>query len=205
MALVLSSPTDLINDALVSIGRRNLVGNLYDGSTESQLSLAIYGQTRDDLLRAEDWDFAQAAANLTLLKSAPVGGYAPPLSWNPTDYPSPPWLFEYAYPADCLKVRLVKAQPVLAPNMAPSPNAFVTPNDNTLPTPAQVILCNVPSAVCLYTRQVTDPLQWNAGFVETFADALAEKLGAALVSLDAAKLEAAKEASDEMSRADVQG
>ena len=68
------SPADVVNASLVQIGWKNQVGDLLDGSAASQASLAIYGQTRDDLLRSSSWGFAQVTANLTLLKQPPPGG-----------------------------------------------------------------------------------------------------------------------------------
>jgi hypothetical protein len=52
-----------------------------------------------------------------------------------------------------------------------------------------VILCNVANALITYAGQVTDPTEWDSGFIEALASALGRRLAPALVGLDAAKLE----------------
>ena len=111
------------------------------------MALRIYSETRDEMLRAFDWGFAERNINMTLLKSAPAGGYFPPNVWNPVTNPPPPWAFEYGYPSDCLKVRSVKPVPMFVQNFDPQPNVFAVENDNALNPAQKVILCNVPSAM----------------------------------------------------------
>lgn len=173
MANILNSAADIVNDALVKIGQKNLVASLYEGSMAAQLALAIYGQTRDDLLRKSDWGFAQRSVNLSLLKTAPADYL---MGWTSAN-PPPGWSFEYAYPDDCLKVRSVKIAPIFVQNPDPQYNAFSIANDSYLVPPVRVILTNVPNALLNYTGRVTDPKQWSVDFSEAFADAL----GAALV------------------------
>ena len=187
------SPADLANIALVRMGYKGLVGSLYDGSTAAQRILNIYGQTRDEALREHDYDFAERSISLTLLKQAPAGGYWPPTTWDPTLYPPVGFAFEYAWPDDCLKVRNIKQQPMFLFNADPQPNAFQIANDNSY-TPAQrVVLCQVPSAVGVYTAQVTDPATWDVAFTDYLAAKLARHLAAGLVGLEGAKMEAAAE------------
>lgn len=193
MAASLSSPADIVNASLTRIGWKQSVGNLYDGSAASQLALQVYGQTRDEMLRDMDPDFAEGNVALSLLKSAPPGGYIPGVTpWNPALYPPVGWLYEYAYVADCLKVRAVKPTPLFFPNMDPQPNTFSISNDNSYVPAQRVILCNVADALLVYTRRVTDPATMDVGFLEAFIEALGERLAPALVGLDAAKLEGAE-------------
>ena len=191
--LVVKSPADMVNMGLRRIGYKLRVGSLYDGSNAAKVALDIYSQTRDELFAASDYGFCERNVNLTLLKSAPANGYFPPNNWNPATNPPPPWLFEYTYPADCLKVRAVKPQPTFVLDPDPQPWVFAVENDVGYDPPAKVILCNVANALLVYTGQVTDPLDWEPGFVEEFAAALAERLAPQLANLDAAKLEAADE------------
>lgn len=195
MALLLSTPADLVNNALVQIGYKKLIGSVNDGSAAANLSLAIYGQTRDELLRSQDWGFASRDIVLTLLKQAPAGGYFPPTVWS-TAYPPIPYMFEYAYPGDCLKVRSIKPQTLFVPNFDPAPNPFRISNDNAFSPPQKVILSYVPMSLMTYTAQVTDPQTWEVSFAEALSDMLGEKLAAGLANMDAAKLEAAKGAQD---------
>lgn len=186
------NPADVVNLSLRRIGYKLRVGSLYDGSKAANNALDIYAQTRDELLQQNDWPFAERNITLTLLKQAPVAGYVPPTVWT-SAYPPLPWIFEYAWPNDCLKVRAVKGAPPFVPNFDPQPNIFATPNDNSLTPAARVICCNVPSALMVYTGQVTDPTAWNPDFVELVAAGLGRRLGPVLVGLDVAKLEAGDE------------
>ena len=200
-----NSPSDVVNLALVRIGHPMRVGNLYDGSKAAKVALDIYGQTRDELLRAGQWGFAERNAVINSIKQAPPGGYIPPTVWT-TAYPPIPWLFEYAYPIDCLKVRAVKQVPLFVPSFAPQPNVFSTPNDSALS--AKVIVCNVgPSAALVYTGRVTDPTQWEASFIEAMAAALARRLSVALSpeGLKDLQPEAQDEVAETMSAGEIQG
>jgi hypothetical protein len=182
------SPADAANIALVRMGyAKGRVGNLYDGSAAAKRFLDIYVQARDNLLISRDWDFAERNIALTLLKQAPAGGYIPPILWNPATNPPIGWLFEYAYPADCLKIRIVKAQPLFVPNFDPQPNQAVDSNDSNYNPPVRVVLSNVANAVMTYTGQVTDPTTWDVEFVELFATELAKVAAVALVGLEGAK------------------
>lgn len=193
MTASVSSPADLANLSLARIGFKGRVGSLLEGSAAAKLILNVYAQTRDAVLEASDWDFAERNISMALLKSAPPGGYVPPNGWTPA-YPSPPWFFSYGYPADCLKVRSVQQAPVFVIDMDPQPSSFMVENDNSF-TPAQkVILCNVPSAILTYTGQITDLSTWEADAIEAFAAALGRRIAPSLMGLDAAKMAAADEA-----------
>lgn len=193
MVASVASPADLANNALVRMGYKLRVGNLYDGSNAAKKILDVYAQTRDEMLRAFDWQFAQRNVVLTLLKSAPAGGYIPPTVWNPATNPPLPWLFSYSYPSDCLKIRLVKSTPLFVPNFDPQPNQPSVANDNSFTPPQRVILSNLPNAVMVYTGQITDPATWDVGFTEAFAASLSRHLGPALMGIDALKAEAPDE------------
>lgn len=190
MAASLRNPADVVNAALVPIGYKNMVGHLYDGSEAAQLALAIYGQARDDLLKASDWDFCLRSLAMTQLKSAPPGGYFPPVQWDPNTNPPVPWLYEYEYPSDCLKVRAVKPTPLFLPNFAPSPNEFSIANDVNYTPARRVILCNIQNSLLTYSARITDPSTWAVDFTESLIDMLGEKLSAGLATLDAAKMKA---------------
>ena len=196
MTASVQSVADIANIALSRIGHPIRLGTLYDGSVAAKKILDIYSQTRDELLRQEDWEFSERTVALTLLKSAPAAGYIPPTVWS-SSYPPLPWLFEYAYPTDCLKLRVVKPQPFFLPVVDPQPNVFRIVNDSTQ-TPARVILCNVQSAIANYTAQVTDPTAWDVGFVEAMVASLCRRLAPVLGQIDQGKAEVQKaEAGDE--------
>ena len=191
------NPADLANLALVRMGySKGRVASLYDGSQAAKAFLDIYAQTRDEMLRQFDWGFAERNIALTLLKSAPVGGYVPPTVWNPAVNPPVGYLFSYAYPGDCIKVRIVKPTPLFFPNMDPQPNTFSIANDNAYSPAQRVILCNVPNALMAYTAQVTDPTTWDTGFVESLAEALTRRAAPQLIGIEPSKMAAQAEAAD---------
>lgn len=181
MTTSVQRPEDAINAALVRIGYPRRVDQAFEGTRAARAAVLIYGQTRDQLLRDGDWGFAERNMTMALLKSAPQGGYFPPNVWTPA-FPPLPWFFEYSYPADCLKVRAVKATPVLLPNYDPQTNAFTEANDDSYAPAVKVILCNVPAAQLVYTGRITDPTVWEPSFVEALIAALADRLAAALGS-----------------------
>src|ERR1700761_6202888 len=130
MAAIIQNPADMINLALGRIGFKDRVGSLYEGSFAAKQALDLYSQTRDEMMRAVDYGFAERNIQMTLLKRAPVGGYVPPNLWNPTVNPPVPWVFEYAYPDDCLKVRAIKPLPAFVMDFDPQPVVFTIANDN---------------------------------------------------------------------------
>lgn len=192
MALVLTSPSDYVNAALGRIGYQKRIGNIYEGSRAAAASLDIYGQTRDELLRKFEWGFAERNLTLTLLKTAPVGGYGT-TAWS-TTYPILPWIYEYGYPDDCLKIRSLRTTPAIIPQYDPSAVPFRIANDNAYSPAKKVILTNLESAIAVYTGQVTDMTTWEPDFAEALIAELGRRLAPALSSLEAEKAEAQDEA-----------
>lgn len=188
-------PGDAVNAALVRIGYKRRIADLFDGSAASKLALDIYGQTRDALLHDNDWDFSEQTVSATLLKQAPAGGYIPPNNWNPATNPiNPSFFYEYAYPTDAIKMRAITYAPMFVLNFDPQPNIFTEASDNNY-TPAQrVVLCNIPGAVFIYTARVTDLSIWEDDAIESLIAALGRRLAPALADLNAAKLAASDEA-----------
>lgn len=179
MPASINSPADVINLSLVRIGYEKRVSNLYDGSAAAQRALDIYAQTRDDLLRDGEWQFCQRMVNATLLKSAPANYFDTP--WNPATMPPQPWLFEYEYPGDCLKVRRLSPQPGFFFNPLPQPTLNQISNDSAYTPARRVILCNIPNAILTYAGQVTDPATMPPDFIEALAAELGTRLKRSLV------------------------
>lgn len=173
-----ASPEEVCNLALDRIKYPESIGDLYEGTRASRAALRAYAQTRDDVLRGFTWGFARRDVLLTLLKTAPVGGYG--LTPWTNAFPMPPWIYEYAYPTDCLLLRTVRETPLLIPSFDPKPNLFNVANDNSLAPPAKVILTNVAGAIGVYTGQVTDMTTWEPSFVEAMVEALGRRLAQAL-------------------------
>lgn len=169
---------DICNIALRRIGYQPPIAWIFEGSPAARVAVEIYSQCRDDLLRSSDWDFARQQQPLVVLKTAPVGGYGF-TPWNNT-YPAVNWQFSYAYPDACLEVRAVRPTPALLTQFDPSSNVFTISYDNTLATPAPVILTNLSNAQAVFTAQVTDPDQWTKGYSNALYDLLAVRFQQAL-------------------------
>lgn len=113
-------PQDIANQALDAAGIEFTIGDLEEGTRPAQVLLRAYGQCLRQLLRGANWDFARKTAPLTLLadasgQTANVGAMVPV-----------PWLYEYSYPTDCMKVRFV-------PWNGPGLNAPIPPQNIQLP------------------------------------------------------------------------
>lgn len=184
MPASITSPADIVNLSLGRIGYRLRVASLYDGSEAATRALDLYAQTRDELLRQNDWAFAERQVTLTQLKTAPANYFDNP--WNPVTMPPIGWLFEYAYPADALKIRSVVSPPSFLLDVSPKPNLFNVYNDNAGASPQKTIVCNIANAVAIYTGQVTNPAQMEPDFIEAFAAALARRLATLLADLQTA-------------------
>lgn len=194
MVASVNSPADMANLALARIGFKGRIGSLLEGSAPAKKILDVFAQTRDAVLQVADWDFAERNVGMTLLKSAPPGGYIPPNVWTPA-YPSLPWLFTYSYPTtDCLKVRSIRGQPIFVMDFDPQPKTFSVENDNSYTPARKVIQCNVPSAILVYTGQITDFSTWEPDAIEEMAAGLARRIAPALANMDAEKIEAMDEA-----------
>ena len=194
MANSLSSPASIVNAALGRIGYKLRIGSLLDGSEASKVALDIYGQTRDDLIRDGDHGFARRQVGLVALKVAPAGGYNPLTPWNLNIHPPVPWVYEYGYPDDMLRLLSLQATPIITPVMSPRPVVYQISNDSRTVPPRRVILTNLPFAIASYMARVTDPLTFDVSFTELLIDALATNLSPALASLDVQKLDALAEA-----------
>lgn len=96
--------TDIMNQALDAIGADVVLGDAEDGTKEAQTCLRAYGQCRKQLLRAANWQFARKQAPMVLLADAT--GQTPAVG---TIVPKP-WIYEYEYPIDCMKMRFVPWQ-----------------------------------------------------------------------------------------------
>jgi hypothetical protein len=188
VANVLVHPEDFVNAALGRIGYKLRIGSFFDGSEASKLALDIYGQTRDQLLRLKDYDFAQKIAAAVVAPGA---------------VPTPIWQFQYLYPTDCVRLRDMYA-PGYDTN-DPLPNRWTRDTALIGGVMTEIIFANISPAMLVYTEQVTDPSLWDEGFGETMIASLARRLAPALASLDVAKLEAQDEATMIQATGDIVG
>lgn len=145
------------NLALAKIGYRLRVGSLYDGTLAAKKLLDVYGQTRDALLRAGDWNFAQKTAALT------AGGT-----------PTYPWTNSWLYPVDCLRVRNVYDPSATVDIFNPLPTLWQIADDPV----GKVIFTRASTATAVYNAQVTNPALWEPMFLDALATALGRNLRA---------------------------
>lgn len=169
-----TSVTEIVNQALDRVGYPQTIGDIREGTKQARLALEIYGQTRDQLLRQSDWGFAEKIA------AAALSGQAAPA----------PWSIEYAYPADCIRLRNLFNASYLADKNNPLPMLYTVASDTVA---GKVILCDAAGATLVYTAQIVNPAKWEPLFVENLVLALGERLAPALAALGAGKAAVAAE------------
>jgi hypothetical protein len=164
----------ICNQALDEIGYERHIGNIYEGTRAARALLNAWSQTRDALLETVQPDWSRKSANLVLVKSAPniVNGTAEYPIWA-TSYPDFPWLYEYAYPDDCITPLQIAAVTLSVPVWRPQPKPFRATTDNR-------ILTNIPNAMLIYVAKITNPDVWHNAFIEMMISALAKKIEAEL-------------------------
>lgn len=192
----MTTDTDICNRALSAIGTRSTIASMQEKSNEAKQCALLYAPTRNSLMRAAHWDFARYPAYLTLLKAmpgTPENPTAGTVNWDPATQPAPPWLYEYAYPADCLLLRFITPQistgatggtPIFStPSYIPVPAVNVRPQRfqigsdlNQQGQNVKIILSNQSQAVGVYTRLITEPDLWDDLFQEAMVAALGVRL-----------------------------
>lgn len=184
----------ICNQALSRIGTRTTIAALTEDSKEAKQCNLVYTQTRDEVISMAHWNFAKKTQSLSLLKSAPGTPTNPTGATAWTDaYPAPPWLYEYAYPSDCLMARYIVPQidtgvigTPLTSNLATyypyvmAPWAAVrfeiaTDTDDQ-GSQINVINTNMYQAIGCYTMRITNPNLFSGNFIQALICALAAKL-----------------------------
>lgn len=190
------SETAIANQALAGIGTRSTITSMQEASQEARNCLIFFESTRDEILRSAHWNFARKTQQLTLLKAAPgtpeFTGTVP-ATWNST-LPSPPWLYEYAYPDDCLKARFVVPSIVtgwdgpVPLTSAPAGGLpmmtwqgsyarfIIGTSTDGAGNQRTVVLTNQSQAILVYTMVVTNPDLWDPQFARAMVAALASRL-----------------------------
>lgn len=191
-----SSTVSLSNRALLSIGARAQISDLSEGSTEANAISVLFVPTFEALARAARWGCLRNQATLSLLGAAE----GTPENPDGTTLPLPPspWLYQYAYPSDCLSIRYILptfsnstptgAVPLTTASVAaaawlpgggqiPFAVAYSTDANNN---PIETILCNTTQAQAVYTVNQPNPVIWDSLFEAAFVAALAAYLVPAL-------------------------
>lgn len=94
-------PADIANQALDAAGIDFTIGDLQEGTRPAQVLLRAYAQNMQQLLRAAHWNFARKSADLVMI------GDATGQTQNVSNMVPVPWIYSYAYPIDCMKVRFL--------------------------------------------------------------------------------------------------
>lgn len=192
------TPEDILNQALVEIGFARPIGDIYEGSQAAIIGLEIYSQTRDEVLRHDDWPFARRTIPLTLIKTA----FVPPVAAWDESQPPPPWRFSYLYPVDCIFLRYLRRSPFgyaggeAGPGtFEPLPTRFAIASDppGVGLAPEKVILSDLENPLGTYTAKVTDPAQWEPLFQSSLVKALATKFAIRLGNIQQGGAEVTKQ------------
>lgn len=187
------SPEDVVNNALELIGHHNRIASFYDGSPEAIVGRDMWGEVRDALLIRLQPEWARRDIGLTVTKTAPVYGYDEQTPWTP-DYPDIPWIYEYAYPEDCLSPLSMKPRAHTLPVWRPKPMRFrVKPNADSTD---YVLLGNDPSPILTCIVQMPDTEMWYANFTGIVIETLAKRLMPLFASRAAVQQERQQEQQD---------
>ena len=173
------SATALCNLALDAAMCRSSISAIGEASAEGQACARHYEPALEALLRSVHWNFARKQVTLSLLKDGTV---------TPSQNVPQPWLYEYAYPSDCLLARALLPQmnnpqgmPVAAGWQPPQPQMpvarfLVAQDTDVTGNPIPVILTNVPQAMLVYTCTVANTNLFDALFVEALIPYLGSRL-----------------------------
>ncbi len=147
--------TDICNAAISHCGTRSKISSINEGSPEANACLTHFAMVRDATLRAYDWNFARVTVSLAQLANPPAR-----------------WLYKYALPVDCLRLRRLNDTPL------PWPETLCERAADKDSTGAiiSVILTNLSPVSAIYTAQVADVNQWDAGFADAVAYGLANRV-----------------------------
>jgi len=184
----------IANRALLAVGARAQISSLNpsDNSEEANAISTLWTPTFEALARTAHWNCLGRQITLTLLQA----GQGTPENPDGSTYPVPPtpWLYAYAYPADCLDVRyVVPSFPANEGGSIP-PTTINNGAGTWLPTggqipfkvqtildnnnaPITVILTNQDQAQVVYTTNQPNPAGWDS----LFQAAMVASLGAYLV------------------------
>jgi hypothetical protein len=172
------SDVQICNLALDSIGTRSTIASLQENSKEARACARQYLPTLEAVLSAAHWNFARKQVALALLKDG---------TKNPPDAVPQPWVYEYAWPADCVRARfimpLLQGNPGVVPGsqalpfwMGPPVRWLVSSDVDAQGNAIKVILTNQGNAQLVYTTLITNTLMFDGQFVRAFANYLGHLL-----------------------------
>ena len=193
---------DLCNAALSNVGTRSTITSLTEVSNEARNCSIHWDFARRAILRSHNWSFAKKQITAALI-CAQTGTPENPNGSAPL--PPWPWLYEYAWPQDCLRMRHQEYPPPQSGSAgtlvwtgmyppldggysagmgtsatAKKPPFQICTDQDAAGNTIKVILSNLEFALFVYTLDTNDPNLWDAAFEEAFCWALAAKLAGPL-------------------------
>ncbi len=152
--------TDLVNDALDTIGE-DPIGNLFDASdARALICRRHYDRVRLRVMRASEWNSLVGRATLAQITLP--------------DEVRGEWHFAYALPPNCVKVRRIVGENVTAYASDFSPMKI------TFRVEGKILFCDETSCRIVYTKdQPITPL-FDAGLYDAIVSLLSSRLAAAL-------------------------
>jgi hypothetical protein len=107
------TPADIGNRVMDSLGNSNVIGDLQEGTREAQVLLRNYSPTLRQISRGANWNCLRKRVSPVLLNDATgqttqqqINAGAP-ITVGPGTPGMRPWVYEWKWPTDCLKVRFV--------------------------------------------------------------------------------------------------
>ena len=202
----MTSEVDIANRALSAIGTRSEIVDFNEDSNEARQIKLHFHSVRDQLIRMAPWNFARNFTNLALITAAPGTPENPTAGANVWEkgIPPPPWSYEYAYPADCLRALYIVPQfttgftsgvPITTAVTGGAPAFWNGPpvrfavavdqiDPSGKPSPqgldTTVILTNQQQAILCYNRRIVSPDIWDDLFHNAMTSALGQRLAIAL-------------------------
>lgn len=153
-----TSKTKIFNMALNDLGVAAPILNADSkDDTRAAIMRNFYETSRDEVLKAYDWNFAE---NYTALEASET------LSLDPK------YQFIFDYPEDCICARDVFMQGGNGDRLKFKPSSC--------PNGKKIILANVPQIVLRYTRRVEDEKKFDSEYTATLALYLAAQTGQAI-------------------------
>lgn len=162
----MASNIEIVNMALTMLGAAT-ISSLTQANARARAANTIFNATRDEVLRAGDWNFALITAPLAVLADD-----------EDDDDAVDGWTYAYAMPTKCLRVvRIFSDSEGLDIKDPAKWRAMKTPT-----TKQQAIYTDVVDAQAEYVMRIEDASQFDASFVSAFAAKLAAKLAMPVTS-----------------------
>jgi hypothetical protein len=162
----MTSKIEIYNRALARIGIDQFISDPNENSKQGNLYRLMYDYCVDQCLADFPWGFAT-----TIIPEAKLDGDAPA-----------GWQYKYAYPVDCLSARQITdacgARTVYTTflqyhwdcggliRQANRPTPWKVMSETTGTANRKFIATDMPNAYLLYTKRITDPNQFDQGFID---------------------------------------